>query len=96
MKTCIAVFVLSAACFSSEIVGLSPSGKKLFTMPMDDKDSIGSIIQCMDRVEYRKVLFFRVHRKGGGFCQIEPGSIRWGKHTDLYVKYPDVFLSLKK
>ena len=95
MKILVLLAMLSSYSFASNIVGLakSPHGKHLFTMKMDDSDPIGSINKCMDRVEYRHVLLFRVHRKGGGFCQIEPNTVHGGKSgNNLSLRYPDVFL----
>jgi hypothetical protein len=61
------------------IVGIPFHGKK-FTIRMDEADTIGSVNACMERV----------HRKGGGTCQVAKGSIKPGRTMVLSRRYQDV------
>jgi hypothetical protein len=62
-----------------------PVGAKTFTMHMDDADTIGSVLKCMDKV----------HQRGGGTCEIPAHSLTTGKHDTLIRKYADVSVLVK-
>lgn len=85
---------VSANLFASEIVGAGkhkprfvfiPYGSKNIRMLMQDDDTVGSVIRCMDKV----------HRRGGGTCQIAAHSLKVGKTDYLYRKYNNVIVTVK-
>jgi hypothetical protein len=88
------VSLLSLPTQASEVIGhgkrprrflFIPVGAKTFTMHMDDADTIGSVLKCMDKV----------HQRGGGTCEIPAHSLTAGKHDTLIRKYADVSVSVK-
>ena len=65
------------------ILGIPDHGER-FLIVMDDSDTIGSVYKCMDRV----------HRSGGGTCEIMKGSIKAGRTMRLSRRYQDVSVSV--
>jgi hypothetical protein len=68
------------------VIVARPRRGESFLMAMDANDSIGSVLDCMDRVEAR----------GGGVCEVEPHSIGAGKNMRLERRYPDVSVSVRQ
>jgi hypothetical protein len=62
------------------LLGLIPHGSPTFTMTMEDGDSFGTVLGCMNKVR----------KRGGGICQIEAHSLRPSRHNKLYRKYANV------
>jgi len=88
------ISLLSFSTRANEVIGhgkrsrrflFVPIGAKTFTMHMDDADSIGSVLKCMDKV----------HQRGGGTCEIPAHSLTVGKHDTLTRKYADVSVLVK-
>ena len=57
-----------------------------FQVPYDPWDSIGAAMTCLDEV----------HSRGGGYCEIEPKSMRPGRHNSLYRKYEDAEIRVRR
>jgi hypothetical protein len=65
-------------------LGIFPHDQPFLLIAMEDGDSIGSVLWCMDEV----------HKRGGGVCVVAPHSIRPSRHKALRRKHPDVSLQV--
>ena len=66
-------------------LGIFPHGKREFMRRMDPDDTSGSVLQC----------FHDVHRRGDGYCEIPPCSLKPGRTRILTnKKTPNVHLRL--
>lgn len=58
-----------------------PYHHKAFTMKMNEKDTIGSVMKCQDKIH-------AMHDTG--LCEIAPHSLKPGKHMRLVSRYPGI------